>query len=94
MRNPLYAPKAPKQTVSITLNSDLYAKAKSAGINASKVAEEAIASAYAALHAKALAEELRAELAAISDYAEQHGSFPEMVRAHYEEQSAADDDAV
>jgi len=43
MRDPLFEPKAPKQTVSITLNSDLYAKAKSMGINASKVAEEALA---------------------------------------------------
>ena len=94
MRDPLYAPKAPKQTVSITLNSDLYAKAKSVGINASKVAEEAIASAYAALHAKALAAELRQSLAAVSEYAAQHGSFPELVRAHYEQQSDADDDAV
>lgn len=94
MRDPLYSPKARKQTVSITLNSDLYAKAKSVGINASKVAEEAIASAYAALRARALAEELRASLAAVSAYAEQHGSFPELVRAHYEEPSATDDDAV
>jgi len=100
MRDPLYSPKAPKQTVSITLNSDLYAKAKGAGINASRVAEEAIASAYAALHAKALAEELRASLAAVSAYAEHHGSFPDFVRAHYETPSAtgdaaaADDDAV
>lgn len=38
MRNPLFERKAPKQTVSITLNSDLYAKAKSMGINTSKVA--------------------------------------------------------
>ncbi len=43
MRKPLHDLKAGKQTVSITLNSDLYAKAKSLGINASKVAEEAIA---------------------------------------------------
>jgi antitoxin CcdA len=94
MRDPLYAPKAPKQTVSITLNSDLYAKAKSVGINASKIAEEAIASAYAALHAKTLAEELRQSLAAVSEYAEQHGSFPEFVRSHYEQQTDPDDEAV
>lgn len=92
MRDPLYAPKAPKQTVSITLNSDLYAKAKSLDINVSKVAEEAIASAYAALRAKTLAEELRQSLAAVSEYAAQHGSFPDSVRALYEETS--DDDAA
>ena len=43
MRKPLFEPKAVKQTVSITLNSDLYAKAKAFDINASRVAEEAIA---------------------------------------------------
>ena len=48
MRERPYDPKAAKQTVSITLNSDLYAKVKSLGINASKVAEEALAAAYAA----------------------------------------------
>ena len=90
MREPLYAPKAPKQTVSITLNSDLYAKAKSVGINVSKVAEEAIASTYAALRAKALAEELRASLDAVSAYAEQHGSFPDSIRALYDESDPGD----
>ncbi len=58
MRNPLFEPKAAKQTVSITLNSDLYAKAKGMGINTSKVAEEALAYEYA----QRLSEELRAEL--------------------------------
>lgn len=48
MKNLLFDPKAAKQTVSITLNSDLYAKAKSVGINASRVAEEALAVAYTA----------------------------------------------
>ena len=37
-----YDLKAAKQTVSLTVNSDLYAKAKSFGINASQVAEEAL----------------------------------------------------
>lgn len=32
---------APKQTVSLTINSDLYAQAKRLGMNASKIAEEA-----------------------------------------------------
>ena len=42
MKPPRYDVKAPKQTVSLTLNSDLYAKAKKLGINASQVAEEAL----------------------------------------------------
>jgi antitoxin CcdA len=90
VRDPLYDPKAPKQTVSVTLNSDLYAKAKDLDINASKVAEEALAHEYSARRSEALRAEIRGELAAIEKYEEQHGSFPELVRAHYER----DDDAV
>lgn len=84
MRSPIYDPKAAKQTVSVTLNSDLYSKAKSLGINASKVAEEALAVEYAMRRSEALKAELRRELSEIEEYEQQHGSFPELVRAHYE----------
>jgi post-segregation antitoxin (ccd killing protein) len=84
MRDPLFDPKAAKQTVSITLNSDLYAKAKSLGINASRVAEEALATKYDELRSEALIAELRRGLAAVESYADQHGSFAELVREHYE----------
>jgi post-segregation antitoxin (ccd killing protein) len=84
MRDPLFDSKAAKQTVSITLNADLYAKAKSVGINASKVAEEALATKYAELSSEALIAELRLGLAAVDSYADQHGSFSELVRNHYE----------
>jgi post-segregation antitoxin (ccd killing protein) len=90
VRDPLFEPKAAKQTVSITLNSDLYAKAKSAGINTSRVAEEALATKYAELCSEALIAELRLGLAAVDNYAEQHGSFAELVRKHYEQ----DDDSI
>ena len=40
---PFYDHKAAKQTVSLTLNSDLYALAKRCGINASQIAEQALA---------------------------------------------------
>jgi post-segregation antitoxin (ccd killing protein) len=84
MRDPLFEPKAAKQTVSVTLNSDLYAKAKSAGINTSKVAEEALAYAYAQRRSEALTAEFRQDLAAVDNYAEEHGSFADLVREHYE----------
>ena len=84
MRDPLYKPDAAKQTVSLTINSDLYAKAKRAGINASRVAEEALAGAYAEKRAAALRAELQQDLAAAGAYAEEHGSFADLVRAHYE----------
>jgi post-segregation antitoxin (ccd killing protein) len=84
MRDPLFDPKAAKQTVSITLNSDLYAKAKSLGINTSRVAEEALATKYDELRSEALIAELQRGLAAVESYADQHGSFAELVREHYE----------
>jgi antitoxin CcdA len=89
MRSREYDTKAPKQTVSVTINSDLYAKAKQLGINASQVAEKAIADEYAALRAKELRAELAAELAAIDKFVEQHGSFGEMVHAHYGDDDGA-----
>jgi post-segregation antitoxin (ccd killing protein) len=83
MKNPLFDPKASKQTVSITLNSDLYAKAKSLGINASRVAEEALAVAYAERRRQALLSDVQQDLAAADSYAEQHRSFADFVREHY-----------
>jgi post-segregation antitoxin (ccd killing protein) len=90
MRKPSFDAQAPKQTVSITLNSDLYAKARGAGINASRVAEEAIADAYRELERAKILAEIQQDLAAADQYAEEHGSLSELVRAHYERQ----DDAV
>jgi post-segregation antitoxin (ccd killing protein) len=90
MKNPLFDPKAAKQTVSITLNSDLYAKAKSVGINASRVAEESLGVAYAELRRQALLADVQQDLAAADSYAERHRSFADFVREHYE----GDDGAV
>ena len=89
MRDPLFESKAAKQTVSITLNSDLYAKAKSIGINTSKVAEEALAQEYAQRRSEALIAEIRQDLAAVERYAEEHGSFADLVREHYEREDGA-----
>jgi antitoxin CcdA len=90
MRRPEYDINAPKQTVSLTLNSDLYAKAKRLGINASQVAEQAIADEYASLRARQLRAELQKELEELDKYVEEHGCFSDMVRAHY----GSDDGAV
>jgi hypothetical protein len=45
MRGADYDPDAPKRTVSLTVNSDLYARAKKLGLNASRIAEQALADA-------------------------------------------------
>lgn len=89
MRDPLFEPKAAKQTVSLTLNSDLYAKAKSLGINASRVAEEAIAGEYASRLRETLRTEIQNEHASLEQYETQYGSFPDLVRAHYEQDYGA-----
>lgn len=89
MRKSLFEPKAAKRTVSITLNSDLYAKAKDMGINTSKVAEEALAQEYVRRSSEALIAELRQDLAAVEKYADLHGSFADLVREHYEREDGA-----
>jgi post-segregation antitoxin (ccd killing protein) len=91
MRNPLFDPLAPKQTVSVTLNSDLYAKAKSMGINASKVAEEAVADEYSVRLAAELTAEIRQDVLAAEKYIHEHGSFSDFVKEHYK---ALDEDGA
>jgi post-segregation antitoxin (ccd killing protein) len=89
MRDAPYELKAPKQTVSVTVNSDLYAKAKRAGINVSQVAEQAVADAYARRRAELIAAEIREDLSAVDDYSAQHGDFAELARAHYDRDDGA-----
>ena len=83
MRNGAYDTGARKRTVSLTLNADLYAKARGAGINLSKVAEEALAQALAQRLAEQARAEIRQDLGALNAFVEAHGSFAEMVREHY-----------
>jgi len=83
MRASFYDPKAAKQTVSLTLNSDLYAQAKRCGINASQIAEEALAQEVARRKAEQLEAEVRQDIEALDAYESAHGSFPELVREHY-----------
>jgi post-segregation antitoxin (ccd killing protein) len=90
VRTPKYNLKAPKQTVSLTLNSDLYAQAKALDINASKVAEEALAYEVDRRKAEKLMAEIRSDIEALDAYEAKHGSFVDMTREHY--QSASDDE--
>jgi post-segregation antitoxin (ccd killing protein) len=90
MRNSLYDPRARKRTVSLTLNADLYAKAKGSGINLSKVAEAALAQALAQRLAEQAKADVERDLQALDAFVETNGSFGEMVREHY---AAVDSDA-
>jgi post-segregation antitoxin (ccd killing protein) len=83
----LYDHKAAKQTVSLTLNSDLYALAKRCGINASQIAEQALAQEVARIKTEQLRLEVRRDIEALDSYESLNGSFPEMVREHYRDGS-------
>jgi antitoxin CcdA len=90
VKTSLYDADARKRTVSLTLNADLCAKAKEAGINLSKVAEDALAHALSLRMAERVRAQIRCDLAAYDAFIEQHGSFAAMVREHY---ALPDDDA-
>jgi antitoxin CcdA len=82
IHEPAYRLDAPRQTVSLTINSDLFARAKAAGINASRVAEEALAAELEKRRRAHIGAAVRADVAAIDAYAEQHGSFGDHLREH------------
>lgn len=90
MKQPLFDATAKKRTVSLTLNADLYAKAKAQGINASQIAEEALAVALASRVSEKIKAEIRHDLDAYNTYVEKHGSPAEMLRDYLAER----DDAV
>lgn len=90
MRHSLFDAAAKKRTISLTVNGDLYAKAKLQGINASQVAEDALAEALAARVSEKIRAEIQQDLTAYNAYVEKHGSPAEMLRDYL----AQDDDAV
>jgi post-segregation antitoxin (ccd killing protein) len=73
MPTALFDAAARKRTVSLTINSDLYAKTKAAGINASRVAEEALADALRTKQAEVLRGEIRRDQQALARYVAEHG---------------------
>jgi antitoxin CcdA len=92
MRTTKFDLKAPKQTVSITLNSDLYAQAKALKINASQVAEKALEYEVDRCKAEKLKAEIREDIEALDAYEAKHGSFVVMAREYYQA-DANDQDA-
>jgi post-segregation antitoxin (ccd killing protein) len=81
MKEPLFDESAARRTVSLTLNSDLYARAKEAGINVSRVAEQALAGAYAEKAREALRAQMAEDIRALDAFAEKYGSFTEEMEA-------------
>lgn len=58
---------------------------KEAGINASQVAEEALAERLEQVTRSALTEAAQADIEASNAYIEEHGLFADMIREHYQE---------
>ena len=76
MRTPLYDVRARKKTVSVTINADLWEKARAAGLNLSEVAETAIAAAFVARERARIQAEIDLDLTAYNAFVEEHGSSP------------------
>lgn len=73
MQNMHYDARAGKRTVSLTLNRDLYAKVRAAGMNASRIAEAALARALEMHETEKLREEIRRDTIAVAAYVAKHG---------------------
>lgn len=81
-RRDFYDRSAGKKTVSLTINSDLTRRAREAGINASQVAEEALAVRLEQQMRESLAKAAAADIETYNVYVETHGLFADMVREH------------
>jgi post-segregation antitoxin (ccd killing protein) len=78
----VYDLKAPKQTVSLSINSDLYGQAMRLGIDVSVLAEEALGREVTERVREQIKAEIRQDLEAIDAHEAEHGSFVEMLREH------------
>lgn len=85
MRKPVFNPSAKKRTFSLTLNADLYAKVKAEGIDASQLAEEALAQALKTRFLEKARADIEKDMAALNAYIEKHGSPAEMLRDYLDE---------
>ena len=89
VQNPVYDATARKQTVSLTLNCDLYARVRAAGMNASRIAEAALAQALKTHEAERLKAEIREDIKALASYVAKHGDPAAELRDMFEAPDAA-----
>lgn len=80
VRKPAYRADAPRHTVSLTINSDLFARIKALGINASRIAEEALARELERRRRAEIEAEVKADIAATDAFIGKHGSFSDHMR--------------
>ena len=80
MRIPLFDARARKRTVSVTINADLWEKARAAGLNLSEISEAAIATAFVAVERDRIQAEIEQELEIYNEFVAEHGSFADLMR--------------
>jgi post-segregation antitoxin (ccd killing protein) len=80
MRTPAFDRSAAKKTISLSVNSDLVAKAKAAGLNISAVAEEALVCALTKSVREELAADIRRDMEIYNDFVDRHGSPAQALR--------------
>ena len=73
MRDQLFDPGARKRTVSLTVNGDLYDRARGANLPVSRIAEEAIAAALRQRMAAAIRAGIAKDVAALDRVCAEHG---------------------
>jgi antitoxin CcdA len=82
-----YDQSAGKKTVSLTINADLNRKIKENGINASQVAEEALAARLEQVSREKLAKAAQLDIEAYNAFIGEHGLFADMIREHEQDES-------
>jgi antitoxin CcdA len=89
MTETLFDRSARKQSVSLSINGDLYARAQASGIDTSRVAEEALARALAARATDQVRAEVRQDMEALTEYVAKHGDPGAAYRAMFAPPDAA-----
>jgi antitoxin CcdA len=89
MTETLFDRSARKQSVSLSINGDLYARAQASGIDTSRVAEEALARALAARATDQVRAEVRQDMEALTEYVAKHGDPGAAYRAMFGPPDAA-----
>ena len=89
MSDTLFDRSARKLSVSLSINSDLYAKAQASGIDASRVIEKALERALAMRATETIRAEIRQDMEALTEYVAKHGDPGAAYRAMFGPPDAA-----
>jgi post-segregation antitoxin (ccd killing protein) len=80
VRVPLFDQAAPRRTVSLALNADLYARVQAAGLNVEALTERALEEALRAQEREHILKDIAIERAQLAAYVAEHGNPAEQWR--------------